>query len=361
MKAVIFAGGVGTRLWPLSRKKSPKQFEKMINDKSTLQLTIDLLRPEFDLNDIYIATGKEYVDLVHKQLSNIPLGNIIGEPHRKDVGPAVAMVMGLLSKKFPDEPVVVLWSDHWIRKNDKFKKILSAAEAYLQEHPQRMVYFGHKPRFASENLGWIETSQVKEKSEGVNLNGFVGFKYRPDIETAKKYFSERRFCWNLGSFASTPGFLYGLFKEFAPEVYNLVEKILAQQDAPDFDTTFEKLYEQMPSIHLDNAISERIKPEFARVIVDDIGWSDVGAWEALKEALQKTDTDNVTLGRVLLEECADALVYNYESKKLLVAIDIEEGLIINTPDVLLITKKTSVAKVKKLVESFEGTEHEGLT
>ncbi len=360
MKAVIFAGGVGTRLWPLSRKKSPKQFEKVIDDKSTLQLTIDLLQPEIKLNDIYIATGMEYVDLVHEQLESIPHENIIGEPHRKDVGPAVALVMGILAKKFPHEPVVVLWSDHWIRKQEKFKKILMGTDLYLSRNPNRMIFFGHKPRFASENLGWIHTKNVEESVDGVDFRGFVGFKYRPDRETAGKYFANEAYCWNLGSFASTPAFIYSLFKEFEPNVYDTVEKILKVYENEDVGE-FADLYAQIPSIHMDNAISERIRPELARVVVDDIGWSDVGAWEALKEALQNSDSDNVTLGNVMLQECEDSLVYNYQGEKLVVAIDIEDGLIINTPDVLLITKKSSVPKVKKLVESFEGTEHEDLT
>ncbi|KXK12252.1 MAG: Alginate biosynthesis protein AlgA [Microgenomates bacterium OLB23] len=146
MKAVIFAGGVGTRLWPLSRKNSPKQFEKVIDDKSTLQLTIDILQPEIKTEDIYIATGIEYVDLVRAQLNTIPPQNILGEPHRKDVGPAVALVMGILAKKFPNEPVVVLWSDHWIRKVDKFKKILTSTDLYLTKNPERMIFFWpHSP------------------------------------------------------------------------------------------------------------------------------------------------------------------------------------------------------------------------
>ena len=109
MKAVIFAGGVGTRMWPLSRKQTPKQFEKIINDQSTLQLAVNRLRPEFNWDDIYISTGNQYTSIIKKQLPQIPKKNIIGEPVMKDVAPAVGYLMAILAKKFPQDPVVILW------------------------------------------------------------------------------------------------------------------------------------------------------------------------------------------------------------------------------------------------------------
>lgn len=361
MKAVIFAGGMGTRLWPLSRKSSPKQFEQIVNNKSTLQLSIELLAPEIKPEDIYIATGVEYLDLVTEQLPEIPKENIIGEPHRKDVGPAVCFWMGYLSKKFPNEPLIILWSDFLIKKKAKFKQILKAADALLTKDPNKIVYLGHKPRFASENLGWIETGEIETKEEGIEFRTFKGFRYRPDKELAQKYYSNDNYSWNVGTFSSTAQFMYDLFKQFAPETYELTEKILSRVGQPDFEENFSTVYEKMPKIHLDNAISEQIDPKLATVIVEDFGWSDVGAWEALKEALEKTHVDNVIQGKVLLEDTEDSLVYNYDTDKLIVGIDLEDFLVVNTHDVLLVTKKTSVPKIKKLVESMAGTEHEDLT
>ncbi|MEO6509334.1 MAG: sugar phosphate nucleotidyltransferase [Patescibacteria group bacterium] len=361
MKAVIFAGGVGTRLWPVSRKKSPKQFEKIIGDKSTLQTYIDLLLPDFPLEDIYIATGHEYVEMVRTQLNFIPKENVIGEPCRRDVGPAVAFWAGYLAKKFPNEPMIILWSDHLIRNKEKFLEILKSVDMALSEDPNKIIYFGHKPRFASVNLGWIETGAVEKSFNNINLLEFKGFKYRPDKPVAEKYFSNPKYCWNLGSFASTPQYLYSLFERFTPQIHRLTEKILEHIDTPTFEENFAKYYTQMPEIHIDNAIAEQLDKEFAYVIVEDIGWSDIGAWEALKEALESRSDDNVTKGKVLLQESTDTLIYNYEDKKLIVGIDMEDMLVVNTDDVMLVTKKSSVSKIKKLVESFEGTDYEKLT
>ena len=124
MKIVVFAGGVGTRLWPLSRKNSPKQFEKILGDKSTLQLAVDRLRPDFAFEDIYIATGKKYEKIVRQQLPKIPAQNFIFEPAIRDVGPAVGMAMSVIGKEHPNSPVAILWSDHLVKRVSLFKKIL---------------------------------------------------------------------------------------------------------------------------------------------------------------------------------------------------------------------------------------------
>lgn len=361
MKAVIFAGGVGTRLWPLSRKKSPKQFEPIVGNRSTLQLAVERLLPEFALEDIYISTGKAYIDLVAEQLPLLPKANIIGEPSKKDNGPAVGFMMGYLAKEFPNEPVVILWSDHLVKKENVFKKIVLTAGELIEKDPNRIVFIGQKPRFASDNLGWIQSGSEASAKKGVSFKEFVGFKYRPDKALAKKYFSSDAYCWNLGYFVTTPSFMYGLFERFAPKVHAECEAILAAYKKSDFEHAFSVHYNKMPEINFDNAVLEQLDPTCAYVVMADIGWSDVGAWEALKEALEQERDDNITKGRVMLEDSSDNLVYNYDENKLVVGVDLSEILVINTNDVMLIAKKTSVGKVKKLVESFQGTENERLT
>lgn len=361
MKAVIFAGGVGTRLWPLSRKKSPKQFEKIIGDKSTLQLAVERLLPEFSPQDIYISTGKTYLKLVRQQVNFLPEKNVIGEPEKKDVGPAVAYVMSYLNKQYPHEPVVILWSDHLVRHIDKFKRILQSANVLIKKDPQKIIFIGQKARFASENLGWIETGRTVKETNGIKFQEFLGFKYRPDQEVAEKYFKDGQHCWNLGYFVSTPQFMVNLFKKLTPQIYVLTHKIIQHQGKKDFDRWLGQYYHQMPKINFDNAILEQLDKKPAYVVVEDIGWSDVGAWEALKEALEKNREDNITKGKVLIEDSLDNLIYNYEDKKMVVGIDLENLLVVNTKDVLLVAKKTSVAKIKQLVESFQGSENEHLT
>lgn len=361
MKAVIFAGGVGTRLWPLSRKNSPKQFEKIVDNKSTLQLTVDRLLPHMTHQDIYISTGKRYVELIQKQLPQIPAENIIAEPEKKDVGPAVGLAMGFLNKKFPKEPVIILWSDHLIKKEDEFVEVLKTAESIIKEEPEKIVFIGHRPRFASENLGWIEYGEEIKKENNTPVYEFVSFKYKPDADLAQRFYQSGKHAWNLGYWVTTPRFMYSLFERFAPEIYALVEKIVENLDDDSYEDILNDNYMKMPVMHFDHAILEKMDPSVAYVMSIDIGWTDIGAWEALKNALEQDSSDCVIHGKVLLEQCTDSLVYNYQSDKLIVGMDLDDFVVINTEDVLLVTKKSSVPKITKLVESLQGTEHEKLT
>lgn len=362
MKAIIFAGGVGTRLWPLSRKNSPKQFEKIISNSSMLQLAVERLLSQFKASDIYITTGKQYNDIVSEQLPFIPPENIIVEPATRDVGPAVGLISALFAKKFPYEPIAILWgSDHLVRDKQLFNKVLQAAGKIIRKDNGRIIFVGQKPRFASQNLGWIEFGSRMGKTEGINLYEFKGFKYRPDLETAERFFKDRRHAWNLGYFVTTPSFLWGLFRQFAHGIY---EKLRVIQDSFETDRymdILQKVYPTIEKISFDNAILEKLDPQLALVISENLGWSDVGAWEALQEALAHYPEENVKKGKVYLADSRGSLVYNLDEEKLVVGIDLEDNIIVNTHDVVLITKKDSVPKIKELVKSFEGTEYEKLT
>ncbi len=361
MKAVIFAGGAGTRLWPLSRKKSPKQFERIIGDKSTLQLAVERLRPEFKYEDIYISTNSAYKETIHKQLPDIPDENYFLEPEKKDVGPAIALVMGILQKKHPHEPLAILWSDHLVKEVHLFKKILKAAGEHIQKKPNSLVFIAHKPRFASANLGYIHMGKKTHENDMISFYAYEGCKYRPDQKTADSYFKSGKYAWNLGYFVTTPHFIWRAYERFTPQLFEDVKKIVDAYETKEYPVVLKKVYSSLEKINFDNAILEKLDKESACVIVEDIGWSDIGAWEAVKEAMEQYPYENIIRGRVYLEHVRDTLIYNYEDKKLIVGIDLDEHIIVNTKDVLLIAKKSSVGKIKTLVENFEGTENEDLT
>jgi mannose-1-phosphate guanylyltransferase len=358
MKAVIFAGGTGTRLWPLSRKKSPKQFEKLIDDKSTLQLAVERLLPDIKYKDIYISSNYLYKNIIREQLPQIPEENLILEPEKKDVAPAIALSLGIIGKTDPNEPIAILWSDHLVKEVNLFKKILKIAAEEVKKNPKKIVFIGHKPRFPSVNLGYIHFGKKIILKEGISFYQFKELKYRPDEKTAEEFFNSGEYAWNLGYFVTTPEFIKGCFKKFAPDIYNNTEKILQSYGKKNFKLILKEKYIRVKNISFDNSILEKLDSNEAIVIVEDIGWSDIGSWEALKEALEIHQYENVIRGKVYLEHVRDSLIYNYQEDKLIVGVDLDENIIINTADVILIAKKNSMSKVKQLVESFSGTEHE---
>lgn len=360
MNAVIFAGGVGTRLWPLSRKKSPKQFEKIIGNKSTLQLAAERLQPDFPWDHVYASTGRAYVPIVQEQLPHIPPDHVIGEPEVRDVGPAVGLMTAILSRSQPDEPMTILWSDHLVKNEALFRKILRVAGDWIKSDPEKIIFVAQKPRFASENLGWISFAREVGQTEGIAFHAFVDFQYRPDKATAQSYLESGHHAWNLGYFVTTPRFLLAQYERFVPNVYAGLSRIASAWGSATYQEVLDTVYPTLEKISFDNAILEKLDPSQALVISENIEWSDIGAWEALKEALQEADDKNVTQGKVMLNDTQDSLVYNY-SDQLVVTIDVEDMLVVNTSDVVLVCKKGSVPKIKKLVERMSGTENDHLT
>ncbi len=344
----------------MSRKNSPKQFGKVIGDKSTLQQTVHRLLPEFKPSDIYIATGKQYETIVTEQLSFIPKENFIFEPAMRDVGPALGMVACILQKRFPDEPVAILWSDHLVKKDDIFRKILRLAEEKIDTKEADFIFITQKPRFANQNMGWIELGKaIEDRPEG-KLSEFKRLMYRPSLEQAEKFFQDDRFVWNLGYFVTTPKYLASLFEEYVPTMYGALHKIAAAWGTSDYEQVVGEIYPHLEKISFDDAILVKLHPVRMNVITSDLDWSDIGAWESLKEALTQSKEENLTKGTVIVEDTEDSLIFNY-TDQLVVGIDLQEMLVINTEDVLLVCPKNSVPKIKKLVEKLSGTAHEKLT
>ncbi len=359
MKVVIFAGGVGSRLWPLSRKNTPKQFEQIVEDKSMLQVAVSKLFPDFEWSDIFISTNKQFAGILQEQFPELPKENLIFEPAMRDVGPAVGLVLANILKKYPTEQLAILWSDHLIKKDAEFRKALRVAEGLVEEDPQRIVFIGQKPRFPSVNLGYLEFGSEVENRDGVGVYKYNGMTYRPDEPAAREFMADGKHSWNLGYFVTTPKFLWEVYEKFAPEVFSKLKAIYDVVGTADYEQVLAEVYPTIEKISFDNAVLEKLDPATGLVLSVDIGWSDIGAWEALKEALAGSDDENVIRGKVELMDTRDSLVFNYNNQ-LVVGLDLDQMLVINTPDVLLVCPKTSVPKIKKFVESLSDTEHQDL-
>jgi mannose-1-phosphate guanylyltransferase len=360
MKIAIFAGGVGTRLWPLSRKNTPKQFEKIIGEKSTLQMAVKRLLPSFKPEDIYVSTGKRYKGFIETHVEGVPKENFIFEPEMRDVGPAVGLAMTIIGKDHPDTPVAILWSDHSVKKERRFREVLTWAEKLVKENSNSLILIGQRARFPNQNLGWIEMGDKIDEIRDTKIYSFKRIIYRPSLSDAEKFFHSRDHTWNPGYFVTTPRFILSQYKKFVPEMWESLQEIQEKMGTKDFERTLEKIYPTLEKISFDDAVLERVDPKHISVIAADLGWSDIGAWEALKEALEVSTSENVTRGKVMINDAADNLIFN-QTDQLLVGIDLSQMIVINTDDVVLICHKNSIPKIKKIVESLSGTPNEHLT
>ena len=297
---------------------------------------------------------------MRKQLPEIPEKNFIFEPAVRDVGPAVGLAVSIIGKDHPNSPIAILWSDHFVKKERRFREVLHFAQNLVKKNNNSLILIGQRARFANQNLGWIEFGEEIEEINGTKVFKFKKLIYRPTLEQAEGFLENQNFAWNPGYFVTTPKFLLSQFEKFAPELTKGLAKITGALSNGNYEQVLNEVYPNLEKISFDNAILEKIDAGSVSVIAADLGWSDVGAWEALKEALEVSSSENVTKGKVLMTDSEDNLVFNY-TDQLVVGIDLGKMIAINTDDVLLICHKDSVPKIKKLVEKLEKTPHGHLT
>lgn len=347
MKLVIFAGGHGTRLWPLSRKNSPKQFEKLFNGKSTLQLAIDRVQDIFGVENIYISTNEKFADLIKEQLPILPKENIFLEPAKRDLAAAVGLSFMKIHQTGYSGPIAILWADHLMDRVEEFTKALTTGEELIIENPNRFVFLGEHPRFANHNLGWITVGDKINEKNGLPVYEFKSWKYRPELEQCKQMFESGKSFWNPGYFVTSVEFVLGLYREFMPEMHRALKDMV--KDPEDISSK----YPTLESISFDNAILEKVSPSQAVVLKINMGWSDPGTLYALKEALEESPESNVTKGKTFTLETKDTLVINHEENKLVTTVGLEGMVVINTEDAVIVVHKDDVPKVKVLVDKLK--------
>lgn len=341
MIAVIMAGGIGTRFWPLSRKKNPKQYLKIVSEKSMIQMTVERLLSKIAMNDIYVVTSSDQAELVQRELPHLPLKNIIIEPFGRNTAPCIALSALYLSKSYPqDELMFVLPADHVVQDVDKFLNYLEIGVVAAEE--SNLVTFGIEPEYPATGYGYIEAA---EKYSDTMFN-VKQFKEKPDLETAKQFIKEGNFFWNSGMFLWRIDTILKSFEKYLPKISELLENISEKWVLNNTDITAE--YEQMPKIPIDIGIMEQAKKRI--VVPVNFGWSDVGGWKALYDISEKDESQNVFKTNCTELNSKGCLVI---SNKKVALIDVDDLVVVDSEDAILITKKDSSEKVKNIVSILE--------
>jgi mannose-1-phosphate guanylyltransferase len=347
MKCIIFAGGTGTRLWPISRKRLPKQFKKMFNGKSTLQMAVERIETAFGIANIYISTNEEYVPLVTEQLPHLPRDHVVGEPEKRNVGPAVGYNLIRLRKGGYTGPAAILWADHLVANPDTFVDVLKKGETLVRKNPHQLVFIGETPRYPENNVGWIHVGKEK------NIYTFKEWCYKPSREKCITMYQSGEWYWNPGYFVVDVDFMLSLYKTYTPHLYQQLVHIEKALNTPEEKKIIDRVYPTLEFIHFDRII-EKIPPDLAVVLPADLGWSDPGSFYALKKAIDASDA-NVTKGVTIEVDTTDSLIIN-EEKKLVATIGLDGMIVVNTADALLVVHKSDAARVTELVEKLKEDE-----
>lgn len=350
MKILILAGGRGTRLWPLSRKQKPKQFQKLISNRTMLQETAERLLPEFSLKDIFIATNVEYKKEAKKEFPKIPQKNIIAEPANRERVAAISLFLSLLKKNEFKEPVLVLPSDHLIKKKEEFLKAVLAGEKFIKENPQYILTFGAKITFPDTGLGYIERGEILSKIDDFKIYKVNFFKEKPNLQRAKAYFKNKSYFWNMGIFLFTPDLMEKAIKEFVPDTYKRYLKIRKAAGTLNFKKILAKEYLEMDTVSLDYSIIEN-HPKIA-VIPINVDWSDIGSWTVLKNCLSSSNKSFIKANYLGIDS-KNVMVYGSSNKQLVAGIGIKDLIITLTDDIILICHKDDSQKIKKIIEKLE--------
>ncbi len=340
---VIMAGGVGSRLWPMSRTQRPKQFLKLVSDKSMLQETVLRADTLASLPNIVIC-NEEHRFLAAEQLREIErLGQIILEPQGRNTAPAIALAALYLRAHSEDSLMLVLAADHVITDQAAFESsVKHAVEAAKQG---KMVTFGIVPDHPETGYGYIKRG--KDLGSVYQVEQFVE---KPDLPLAEQYVASGEFYWNSGMFLFKASRYLEELAQYRPDIFEICQQAVSDlSNDMDFVRVDEAIFARCPSESIDYAVMEKTKS--AVVMPLDAGWHDIGSWDALWDMVVKDESGNVARGDVLTHDCLNSY-FNAEDK-MIAAVGVDDIVVVETKDAVLIADKHHVQDIKQIVEQLK--------
>lgn len=343
--ALIMAGGRGERFWPKSRKNLPKQFLSLTDDgKTMIQLTVERILPLVNMEDIYIATNRDYKALVQQQLPEIPEENILCEPVGKNTAPCIGLGAVHMQKKYGDAIMMVLPSDHLIKYTSIFVNTLSDA-CQVAEQGENLVTLGITPDAPETGYGYIKFMPDKTLGRAFAVERFVE---KPNLETAKTYVASEQYLWNSGMFIWKVSTILDNIKTYLPETYEGLERIQAAIGTEQQETVLEKEFYEFQSESIDYGIMEKAKNIY--ILTGAFGWDDVGSWLAVGRIKASNEFGNVVSGHVVTVNTKNSIIQGGE--KLIATVGLQDVIVVDTEDALLICDKDSAGDIKKVLENL---------
>lgn len=344
--ALIMAGGRGERFWPKSRKNLPKQFLSLTDDgKTMIQLTVERISPLVKLEDIYIATNKDYKQLALEQLPGIPEENILCEPVGRNTAPCIGLGAVHIAKKYDDALMFVFPSDHLIKFNKMFLRTLQDA-CDVAEKGENLVTIGIAPDYPETGYGYIKFDSHITEGRAYKVDRFVE---KPSLEVAKEYLATEEYLWNSGMFTWKVSSILKNMKKFMPDTYDGLMRIQAAIGTEEQDSVLEKEFAAFTSQSIDYGIME--KAENIYILPGTFGWDDVGSWLAVERIKKTNEFGNVVNGNIITVNTHNCVIQG--DKKLIATVGLEDMIVVDTEDATLICSKDHAGEIKKVLENLK--------
>ena len=353
MYGLILAGGSGTRFWPVSREQSPKQLQQFFGSGTMIQNTVQRLLPLISIENLYVGTHQQQALETLQQLDSFAFSpnHLLAEPCSKNTALAIGLMAKIVEEKDSEAIMAIFPADHVVSNAKKFSQILKKAEVLAQKG--FLVTLGIPPTRPETGFGYLKQGLELEDSEDTyRVNRF---EEKPDLSKAKKYLEQGTYFWNCGIFVWKASAILGELQQHSPDIHLQLETLMGclqnssgKLDYLELNEKGCKLFSSLPSISIDYAVMENSSNVV--MIASDIGWNDVGSWNALDEVCEKDFKGNILKGNILAQDCNNSIVHG--QSRLIATLGLKDTVVVDTQDALLVCSKERSQDVKKLVESL---------
>lgn len=354
--AVVMAGGGGTRLWPISRKDHPKHVLPLLGERTLFQNTLDRLDGIIPGERVFIVTTAEQVEVLKAQAPRLPVDNYLVEPMPRGTASVIGLAAEVISRLDPEAVMVVLPSDHFIHDRGKFQQAISVA--YDTACKEFLVTLGIKPTFPASGFGYILKGASLSLNLALPVHHVSKFTEKPDEDEAKRMLGTGDYSWNSGMFVWRAKNILDEFSRQMPDLKTTLDKIGASWGSSRQGTTLRSQWLNLKAETIDYGIMENAV-NVAVVLVEGMGWTDVGSWDSLFEVLAPDVNGNVVInGETIILNTHRSLFDSTSRKKLIAAIGVDDLIVIDSDDALLICHRDQAQKVREVIARLKDLKHE---